>query len=277
MLMKTIDFSVLMSVYYKENPIFLKKSLESLMFQTILPAEVILVKDGKLTFDLDNTIDDFNLRYPNVFNIISLPQNRGLANALNAGLKVAKNSIIARMDSDDVCFANRFEVQINYMLANDLDIVGGQIIEFSTNIEDVVSIRKVPLDHKRIVEFMKFRSPFSHPTIVCKKHCFETLTGYDTNIFPEDYDFFVRAYLAGFKFGNVKENVLYFRLGGNLSNAIKRRWGVKYAINELKLYNKFLKIGFFNYLDFIKVLIFKIPLRILPFRLYRFIYFKFSR
>lgn len=275
--MKTIDFSVLMSVYYKENPIFLKKSLESLMSQTILPAEVILVKDGKLTVDLDNTIDDFNLRYPNVFNIISLPQNRGLANALNAGLKVAKNSIIARMDSDDVCFANRFEVQINYMLANDLDIVGGQIIEFSTNIEDVVSTRKVPLDHKGIVKFMKFRSPFSHPTIVCKKKCFEILNGYDISIFPEDYDFFVRAYLAGFKFGNVKENVLYFRLGGNLSEAIKRRWGVKYAINELKLYSKFLKIGFFNYLDFIKVLIFKIPLRILPFRLYRFIYFKFSR
>ena len=272
-----IPFSVLMSVYVKENPIFLEKSLDSLMCQTLMPDEIILVKDGPLTSSLDRVIDDFIFRYPDIINIVSLSINGGLANALNEGIKIAKNSIIARMDSDDVCLANRFEVQINYMLANNLDIIGGQIIEFSTNIEDVVSFRKVPLDHKGIVEFMKFRSPFSHPTIVCKKHCFESLSGYDTNIFPEDYDFFVRAYLADFKFGNVKENVLYFRLGENLSEAIKRRWGIKYAINEFKLYNKFLKIGFFNYLDFIKVLIFKIPLRILPFRLYRFIYFKFSR
>jgi glycosyltransferase involved in cell wall biosynthesis len=277
MLKETIDFSVLMSVYYKENPIFLKKSLESLMSQTLLADEVILVKDGKLTDDLDIIIDDFKLRYPNVFNIVSLPENRGLSNALNEGIKIAKNSIIARMDSDDVCFANRFEVQVNYMIANDLDIVGGQIIEFSKDIDEVISIRKVPLYHEEIVKFMKFRSPFSHPTIVCKKKCFEMLNGYDITIFPEDYDFFIRAYLAGFKLGNVVENVLYFRLGENLSDAIKRRWGIKYAINEVKLYRKFLKLGFFNYLDFFKVLIFKIPLRILPFKIYKFIYFKFFR
>ena len=100
---------------------------------------------------------------------------------------------------------------------------------------------------------------------------------YDTRIFPEDYDFFVRAYLAGFKFGNVKETLLYFRLGDNLSEAIKRRWGFKYAINEFKLYRNFFRLGFYNYKDYLKVLIFKIPLRIIPFRLYSYIYFKFSR
>lgn len=272
-----VSFSVLISVYIKENPFFLEKSLNSLMCQTLVPNEVILIRDGLLTEDLDSVINYFESRYPDIFKIVTLPLNKGLANALNEGLKFTKNSIIARMDSDDICFSNRFEVQINYMLANNLDIVGGQIVEFSKNVEDVISIRKVPLNHEEIVEFMKFRSPFSHPTIICKKHCFETLNGYDSNIFPEDYDFFVRAYLADFKFGNVKENVLYFRLGENLSEAIKRRWGIKYAINELKLYNKFLKLGFFNYVDYIKVLIFKIPLRILPFRFYRYIYFKFSR
>jgi glycosyltransferase involved in cell wall biosynthesis len=266
-----------MSVYVKENPFFLKKSLNSLMCQTLMPDEIILVKDGPLSPGLDSVINDFKFKYPDIFNIVNLTENGGLANALNEGLKIANNTIIARMDSDDICFSNRFEVQINYMLANDLDIVGGQIIEFSKDIDDVISIREVPLNHEKIVEFMKFRSPFSHPTIVCKKKCFEILNGYDISIFPEDYDFFVRAYLAGFKFGNVKENVLYFRLGGNLSDAIKRRWGVKYAINEVKLYRKFLKLGFFNYRDYFKVLVFKIPLRILPFSLYRFIYFKFSR
>ena len=274
MLKKTNSFSVLMSVYHRENPSFLKKSVIN---ETLVPNEVVLIKDGKLTDELDCVISDFTTKYPHIFTVISLSQNIGLANALNEGMKVIRNPIIARMDSDDICFENRFEMQINYLIDNDLDIVGGQIVEFSKDIEDVVSIREVPLLHEDIVKFMRFRSPFSHPTIVFKKEVFDTLGGYDVKTFPEDYDFFVRAYLAGCKFGNVKENVLYFRLGENLSEAIKRRWGIKYAINEIKLYRKFLKIGFFNYPDFMKVLVFKIPLRIIPFKLYSYIYFKFSR
>lgn len=277
MVLETKKVSVLMSVYNKENASFLKKSLKSIIDQTLCPDEIVLVKDGDLTVELDCVISDFTTEYPDIFTIISLSVNRGLANALNEGMKVVRNPIIARMDSDDICFENRFETQINHLVNNDLDIVGGQIVEFSKDIEDVVSIREVPLLHEDIIKFMKFRSPFSHPSIVFKKESFDLLGGYDINIFPEDYDFFVRAYLADFKFGNVKENVLYFRLGENLSEAIKRRWGIKYAVNEIRLYKKFLKLGFFNYLDFMKVLFFKVPLRIIPFKLYSYIYFKFSR
>jgi len=274
---KVFEFSVLMSVYYKEKPDFLRRSIESIINQTLIPNEIVLVKDGKLTKGLNNVINDYEIKYPHIFTVVSLPKNGGLANALNEGMRVVRNPIVARMDSDDICFKNRFEIQINYLINNSLDIVGGQIVEFSKDIKDVVSIREVPLFHKEIVKFMKFRSPFSHPTIVFKKEAFDFLKGYDVNIFPEDYDFFVRAYLAGFMFGNVKENVLYFRLGENLSEAIKRRWGMRYAVNESKLYRKFLKLGFFNHFEYLKVLFFKIPLRILPFKVYSYIYFKFSR
>lgn len=274
---KKFEISVLMSVYNKERPDFLKRSIESLLNQTLTPNEIVLVKDGELTEALDAVIHDYEIKYPHIFNIVSLFKNSGLANALNEGMKVVRNPIVARMDSDDICFENRLEIQLNYLIDNSLDIVGGQIVEFSNDIEDVVSIREVPLFHQDIVKFMKFRSPFSHPTIICKKEVFTSLEGYDIHIFPEDYDFFVRAYLAGFKFGNVKENVLYFRLGENLSEAIKRRWGVKYALNEIKLYDKFLKNGFFNYFEFLKAIILKVPLRIIPFKIYSYIYFKFSR
>ncbi|UTN04627.1 glycosyltransferase [Flavobacterium bizetiae] len=274
---KAFEFSVLMAVYNKEIPEFLEKSIESLLNQTFVPNEIVLVKDGELTEGLDSVIHYYEKKYPYIFNVVSLAKNKGLANALNEGMRVVRNSIVARMDSDDICFFNRFEIQMDYLIDNNLDIVGGQIIEFSKEIEDVISIRQVPLFHKEIVEFMKFRSPFSHPTIMFKKEAFDAINGYDTTIFPEDYDFFVRAYMAGFMFGNVKENVLYFRLGENLSEAIRRRWGIKYAINEVKLYRKFLKIDFFTYIEFTKVLLFKIPLRVLPFKLYSYIYFKFSR
>jgi len=271
------DFSVLMSVYSKENPFFLRQSLESICTQSLMPNEVVLVKDGPLNVELDNVINEYVENFKMLFVVIELPTNKGLANALNVGMEHSKHDILARMDSDDVCIYNRFEIQINYLVDNALDIVGGQIIEFSKNIEDLVSFRKVPIQHDEIVKFMKFRSPFSHPTIIMRKEIFKTLGAYDTKIFPEDYDFFVRAYLAGFNFGNVKENVLYFRLGENISEAIKRRWGINYAVNEIKLYKNFLKLGFYSYGDFFKVVIFKIPLRIIPFKLYSYIYFKFSR
>ncbi|MCC9071718.1 glycosyltransferase [Flavobacterium sp. F-65] len=271
------NFSVLMSVYDKENPNCLRQSLESICNQTLIPNEIIIVKDGPLNIGLDDVVNEYVSRFSYLFVVIELPINKGLAYALNEGMKHVKHDIVARMDSDDICIFNRFEIQVNYLINNNLDIVGGQIIEFSKDIDNIVSIREVPLLHDEIVKFMKFRSPFSHPTIIFKRKSFELLGGYDKRVFPEDYDLFVRAYLLGLKFGNVKEKVLYFRLGEDLSEAIKRRWGMKYAINEIKLYRRFLKLGFFGYKDFTKVFLFKIPLRVMPFKIYRFIYFKFAR
>lgn len=271
------NFSVVIAVYFKEDPRCFKQSLDSIVDQTLLPNEIVIVKDGLLTDDLDLVITNYTNNYPNLVKIIGISENKGLANALNVGIQEAQYSLIARMDSDDICFRDRFEKQIKYIIKENLDIVGGQIIEFGKDIQDVISERKVPIKHQEMVRFMKLRSPFSHPTIIFKKEVFTSLGGYDTNIFPEDYDFFVRAYLKGFKFGNLNQNVLWFRLGEDRINTIKRRWGKSYAINEYKLYKKFLKLGFFNYVEFFKAVFFKIPLRILPFSIYKFIYFNILR
>jgi glycosyltransferase involved in cell wall biosynthesis len=267
--------SVVMSVYKNDRVSFFKEALESLLEQTYLPSEIIIVVDGYVNKGIDDLLDDLSNNF--LIKIVRLSQNRGLANALNIGIQKAQYPLIARMDSDDICFKDRFEKQVEYIVKENLDIVGGQIIEFGIDIQDIISERKVPVKHDEMVRFMKLRSPFSHPTIMFKKEVFTSLEGYDTVIFPEDYDFFVRAYLKGFKFGNVNHNVLWFRLGEDRINTIKRRWGRSYARNEYKLYKNFLKIGYYNYIDFFKAVFFKIPLRILPFSIYKFIYFNLIR
>lgn len=264
-----------MSVYKNDNSFHFKTAVESLLQQTYLPSEIIIVVDGYVNDEIDELL--YNLSNNILIKIIRLSENMGLAHALNVGINKAKYELIARMDADDICFLDRFEKQINYIIKENLDIVGGQIIEFGKNIQDVISERKVPLNHDDLVLFMKLRSPFSHPTILFKKEVFTSLGGYDTSIFPEDYDFFVRAYLKGFKFGNINQYLLWFRLGDDYTNAIKRRWGKLYAINEYKLYRNFLKLGFYNLFDFFKAVILKIPLRVLPFRVYKFIYFNILR
>jgi glycosyltransferase involved in cell wall biosynthesis len=272
-----MTFSVLISIYSKETTIHLTAALNSIINQTLVPDEIVLVKDGPLTTGLDEVIKDFCSKFPNLFKVLSLPFNLGLARALNEGLRVCKYDLIARMDSDDICFPDRFEKQIAYFTTNDVDILGGQLIEFGKDIDDVISHRKVPLHHQDIVRFMKYRSPFSHPSIILKKSVYEALGGYDSEIFPEDYDFFVRAYLKGFKFANLEDTILWFRMGEDQSKAIKRRWGIQYAKNEFKLYKKFYNLGFYNIPMFIKAVMLKIPLRLLSFSIYKFIYFKILR
>ncbi len=264
------EISVVMSVYRGDVAMHFRDSVNSLLKQTYMPAEIIVVVDGEVKSEVNLELIKFSQN--KLINIVRLPQNKGLANALNVGISKASCKYIARMDSDDICSVDRFQKQYEHLLNNNLDIVGGQIIEFGENVNDVISERKVPLEHNEIVKFLKTRSPFSHPTIIFKKEVFDKIEGYDVKVFPEDYDFFVRAFLSGFKFGNVKENVLWFRIGADQKSALKRRHGLKYAKNEFKLYKKFYNYGYYNLVDFFKVFLFKLPLRILPFPIFSYLY-----
>lgn len=267
--------SVVMSVYKNDNAIFFNEAIESILKQSYLPSEIIIVIDGIIDINLERSVS-FYSQNP-IITFIRLPKNKGLANALNIGVRLAKNSFIARMDSDDISFSYRFEKQMQRMKEDNLDIVGGQIYEFGANIEDIISKRQLPCSHKEIIKFMKFRSPFNHPTIIFKKKVFKAINGYDTNIFPEDYDFFVRAYLMGFKFGNINDFVLWFRMGKYPSEVLRRRWGVSYAVNEFKLFKKFYNIKFLSEIEFLKIIFFRVSLRLMPFIVFKFIYLRSSR
>ena len=78
-----------MSVYAKENPSYLDQALESnLLNQTVRPSELVLVKDGPLTPELDAVVDRWVQRAENLdcppIQVVDLAQNVGLAEALNA-------------------------------------------------------------------------------------------------------------------------------------------------------------------------------------------------
>jgi glycosyltransferase involved in cell wall biosynthesis len=272
------SFSVVIAVYINDNVDEFKQAIDSLLNQSYQPSEIVIVVDGVITAEVNLLIDEFKTN--ELFQIIELPVNRGLSNALNIGIQNSKHEIIARMDSDDVCMNDRFEKQIKHLISENLDIVGGQILEFKESTKEILFRREVPLEHSEIIRFMKYRSPFSHPSIVLKKSVFETINGYLVSFKGsafQDYDFFVRAYMKGFKFGNVKDDVLYYRLGSDLRSMTRRRWGLGYAKLELKVYWNFYQYRFYNFKDFILNVVLKVPLRLLPFPLFNFIYFKLGR
>ena len=153
-----MKFSVLMSVYNKENPDYLRLSLESILVdQSVIPTEVVLVEDGPLTDELYIVLEDFKSRY-SFLKTISLKSNVGLGLALNEGLKHCRFDWVARMDSDDIAIKTRFEEQLKFIKSNPtIDIVGGGIDEFLDSIDEIVSHKSVPTQHDEIVKMAKRR------------------------------------------------------------------------------------------------------------------------
>lgn len=96
-MMQNSKYTVLMSVYYKEKPEYLSLSIESMLNQTVKPDEFIIVKDGPLTTELDEVINNFVTAYPKTFNIIVNETNLGLGPALAKGIENSKNELIARI------------------------------------------------------------------------------------------------------------------------------------------------------------------------------------
>jgi len=108
-----MDFSVLMSVYYKENPEFLKRAFESIWdLQTLKPSQIVLVEDGPLSDGLYAEIKRQKELLKDKLTVVSLEKNVGLGVALAEGLKACKYDIVARMDGDDVADQDRFLTQI---------------------------------------------------------------------------------------------------------------------------------------------------------------------
>ena len=138
--------SVLMSVYRGERPEYLAAALESIVQQSEEPDEIVLVKDGPLTAELEEVIG----RYEKIcgtrvnggsesrirFRTVRLPENQGLGSALAAGMKECSGELIARMDTDDIACRDRLRLQRAYMDAHpEISAVGGDICEFMDEAE----------------------------------------------------------------------------------------------------------------------------------------------
>ncbi|WP_215904701.1 glycosyltransferase [Treponema sp. OMZ 838] len=121
--------SVLMSVYYKEKTQYLDECMKSLSMQTRPAEEIVCVKDGSLTPELDAILEKWKERLP--LKIIGYEQNKGLAYALNFGLQHCAGELIARMDSDDIACTDRFYRQMIFMGKNpNVVLSSGYVKEF---------------------------------------------------------------------------------------------------------------------------------------------------
>jgi glycosyltransferase involved in cell wall biosynthesis len=269
------QFSVLLSLYKKENPVFLERALTSVFEQTYLPPEVVLVLDGEVTNELQAVVDEFKGQYPEVLKVFPLPKNVGLGSALNEGLKHCSYELVARMDTDDIAKPNRFERQIALFEQNpQIDVASAWIDEFYDSLDVTVSIRKVPETHEEVKRYAQVRSPLNHAATMYKKSKVLSVGGYNIFGLPEDYLLWMKMLKSGYIFYNIQESLLFVRTNRDM---YKRRGGLKYAINECKLHWLFYQSGIISFFVMLRNIAVRFPVRLMPIKLRAFIYKKVLR
>lgn len=262
-------FSVLISIYYKESPQYFHAALESIFTQTLLPSEIVLVKDGPLTPQLDTIIDEYTSHYP-IFKIITNKKNLGLGLALSKGLQFCSNELVARMDTDDISKSDRFEKQIGYMTQHpNVSVCSAWIDEFVDSPNDIKSVRKLPETHEEIIAYSKKRCPINHPVAVFRKSDVINCGGYQHCPFFEDYYLWCRMLNRGYIFHNLQESLLLFRASKDMFN---RRGGIQLCKNEYNFLRKIKSIGYISTWEMCKALIVRIPVRLMPSKLRSWLY-----
>jgi glycosyltransferase involved in cell wall biosynthesis len=258
-----MKISVLLSVFVKEKPVFLKSAIASIFNQTFPADEVVIIKDGKLTDQLEVILSDFKKLYPNKFNIYGYEVNKGLGFALNYGLNKCSNELIFRMDTDDIALPERFEKQINAFKKNPkLVIVGSSIKEFNNIPGDLNQMRITALSSFEIEKNKLSRNPFNHMTVAFKKFEIESVGGYLDLPGYEDYYLWLRLLQKYKNCGyNIKEPLVYARVGNNM---ISRRQGYLFFQREYFFQKQLLKDKITNNKIFIKNLIIRGLPRFLP-------------
>lgn len=229
-----VKFSLLLSLYYKENPIALDQSFQSIWIdQTIKPKEIILVLDGPIGDELKLIVKKWQDKIGSVFKVILLPENVGLGKALNEGLQHCTNDWVFRMDTDDICTPDRFSKQIEF-IENHPDVVlfGGQILEFTNEPNDSQVLKTVPTIDEDIRKFAQKRCPFNHMTVAYRKSIIQELGGYQHHLFMEDYNLWLRVIGSGYKVANLEDIILYARVGNGMHS---RRKGLEYVKSEKQL------------------------------------------
>ena len=234
--------SVVMSVY-NEKKEWIQKSIESVLQQTWTSIEFIIIVDNPQNNEAIDTVREYaeqdnRIRY--VVNDI----NRGLVYCLNRGMAMATGDILARMDADDISYANRIETEMKYLKKYKADFVIG-CIDFLIKDEVQKGENTVFMEPEMVKELMKFGNVSFHPTWLMKKSVFEENGGYRSIKACEDVDFLLRSLQKEKKIIRLQEHVHLYRLQDQSISAtnglsqyrkaefLRKEYGKKHQIDHI--------------------------------------------
>ena len=271
------SFSVLLPVYGGDTAAFFRRAIESVTVkQTLPPGELVIAVDGPVGPGIREVLDacaagDLTGGVP--VTIVALPENVGLARALEAGLARCAHEIVARADADDVSLPHRFERQVPLVEAG-FDLISSSIVEFEDDESATGLVRSFPTEAAEIAALARFQDPFNHPAVVYRRTAVTDAGGYRHLDKMEDYWLFVRMIAAGSRIANVAEPLVLYRVG---AGAYARRGGWTLFRSELRLQRRMLRTGFTTPAQFARNVVVRGLWRYVPTDIRRRAYAAFTR
>lgn len=257
-----LPISCLCSIYESTKSDEFSLSINSILFQSYLPSEIIIMIDGPINNELRKVLDLFLNEYPDIIRSKVLKKNVGLGISLKEGLRFCKNDLIARFDTDDINLKDRLLEQYKYFKNDsELDILGSSIKEFYyyKNEKIFARVKKVPLSNNSIYKYLNKRNPINHPTVMFKKNSIIKAGSYAKMDFFEDYYLWLRCKSMNYKFINLATPLVAMKR----ENILDRRHGFIYALKELFFLNMVLKEKLLSP-KYIFIFIVRLMIRIFP-------------
>lgn len=224
-------FSVLMALYAGDKADLFKLAVNSVFENTVTPDQFLIVVDGPIPLLLQLTIRDLTVRYPQI-EFIYLPDNNGLANALNVGIRFVKYEWIVRADADDVNLPNRFaSLAAACIKYSEIQLLGSFVLEVDEN-RHPLAIREVPCTENAIRKLAKTRNPFNHMTVAYRKTAVLNCGGYPNVFLKEDYALW--CHFLAQKYPVINLNVVLVHATAGIA-MYRRRGGWRYAKSEWQM------------------------------------------
>jgi glycosyltransferase involved in cell wall biosynthesis len=199
-----------MSVY--NNQLTVGNAIKSIIDQEFSDWELLICDDASI----DNTYEIIN-DFKNIDNRIKLFRNStnlGLTKSLNRLIENVKSKIIARQDSDDISFKNRFTEQEKYISLEKYDFV----------------VSRAKIKHKQIIRpkysyllpasfIVNFKNPFIHGTLMIKTEVLRKIGNYNEKFYyAQDYKLFSDLLSAGYKHKKINFPLYELNVKDNISS-----------------------------------------------------------
>lgn len=225
--------AVLLAVHAGAEPAQFDEALASMRAQTHRNLRLFVYCDGPVRAAHDEVMVRHLRTEHGVDRVIRGEHPTGLPTGLNSLIDLAIQDplieYIARMDADDISMPQRIERQILFLREHaEVTIVGTWCIEFTE--PNVPRFRKrLPSQQADVAQFMLYRSPLAHPTVMFRRSVFERGHRYDPRmLIMQDYELWSRLMAAGEVISNVPEYLLWFRMAEGFFNrrsGFRRAWG----------------------------------------------------
>lgn len=154
-------------------------------------SELVVVDDGSTDDSVAvlETVGDRRVR------VLSSPESRGVAGAINLALDTVDSELLGRMDADDICMPWRFARQMR-RVGKHCDLSFGQVLTFRKQPPKVGMFAPVPISAAAMPFHLALFNPVAHPTMLASTQVIRDAGGWRT-VPAEDYDLWMRLVAAG--------------------------------------------------------------------------------